>query len=280
MPPKSSPNDRSYWTRCAASAESNFEAILRSTPLHGRFGSRARSRVARRPRDSGELVSLSDDHGASCQSIIAWSAAERSTSRSARSVEAGNRIRGRSNCLGGDGEIRSDPAFPPLEGVRSGFEWQDSTIWSTRGRSFNRRSISCPLSSHGDRIGWTAWRSLAWDLFCGAGLFSLPLAQSTSAEWSALISTRERLQMPTKVAERNGIRNVSFAASDVYPWLRATENAADLRPDLVVVDPPRTGLERRLASLLVEREVRTTDLRLLRSDDPRQRSANLDEWQS
>ena len=94
---------------------------------------------------------------------------------------------------------------------------------------------------------------LAWDLFCGAGLFSIPLAK-TGVKVAGVDFDKRIIANANKSAERNGIRNVSFAASDVYQWMSGRKRAT-VRPDLIVVDPPRAGLERQLAELLVERDV-------------------------
>jgi 23S rRNA (uracil1939-C5)-methyltransferase len=98
-----------------------------------------------------------------------------------------------------------------------------------------------PLIEHdvGDARG-----NLAWDLFAGVGLFARQLAdrfarviavESASAATAALAanlegSTGESLTMP------------------VLDFLRF--HASQSRPDLIVVDPPRTGLGEEIVSLL------------------------------
>ena len=91
------------------------------------------------------------------------------------------------------------------------------------------------------------------DLFCGAGLFSLPLAKRFQRVVGVDFDTRI-VAHAGKSAERNAIRNTAFAAADVYQWMSGRKRA-DARPDLIVVDPPRAGLDRRLAELIAARQV-------------------------
>ncbi|HUY95306.1 MAG TPA: TRAM domain-containing protein [Terracidiphilus sp.] len=95
-----------------------------------------------------------------------------------------------------------------------------------------------------ERVGGDARGDLAWDLFAGVGLFARQLAdrfarviavESASAATAALVanlegSTGEALTMP------------------VLDFLRS--HAPQSRPDLIVVDPPRTGLGEEIVSLL------------------------------
>ncbi|MGB7137759.1 MAG: class I SAM-dependent RNA methyltransferase [Acidobacteriaceae bacterium] len=86
----------------------------------------------------------------------------------------------------------------------------------------------------------------AWDLYAGAGLFSLPLTQDfasvvaveTSA--SAVRDLRENLRGTTH-------RTV---ASDTAAFLRRAVEQRTPAPDLAVVDPPRAGLGAEVTSAL------------------------------
>jgi 23S rRNA (uracil1939-C5)-methyltransferase len=85
---------------------------------------------------------------------------------------------------------------------------------------------------------------LAWDLFAGVGLFARQLAnhfEKVVAVESAGAST-EALK-----ANLAGTTGEAVAASTL-DFLRATERGA--RPDLIVVDPPRTGLGEEINTLL------------------------------
>jgi 23S rRNA (uracil1939-C5)-methyltransferase len=81
----------------------------------------------------------------------------------------------------------------------------------------------------------------AVDLYCGAGLFTLPLAQrftrvyGVEAHATALNFARLNL-------EDAGLNNATFEASKVGDWL--ADNSERLAPvDFVLLDPPRAGAE-------------------------------------
>lgn len=85
---------------------------------------------------------------------------------------------------------------------------------------------------------------LAWDLFAGVGLFARPLTtafdkvvavESAPASTSALLAN---------LAGTSG----EAVAMDTLAFLR--QNADKPRPDLIVVDPPRTGLGAEITTLL------------------------------
>ena len=81
----------------------------------------------------------------------------------------------------------------------------------------------------------------ALDLYCGVGLFTLPLARrftrviGVEANPQAVVDARRNL------AEA-GLTNAAIECDAVGRWL-ADNGPAHTPPDLVVLDPPRTGLE-------------------------------------
>lgn len=82
---------------------------------------------------------------------------------------------------------------------------------------------------------------MAIDLYCGVGLFTLPLARrfrsvtGVEANPSAVTFARSNL-------EDAGLKNTAIECEAVGRWLK--ENAHGHAPvDLLLVDPPRTGLE-------------------------------------
>lgn len=96
---------------------------------------------------------------------------------------------------------------------------------------------------------------LAVDLYAGVGLFSLPLARSF-ARVVAVESHRRSAAQGAANASANGVANVSFETADVAERLAAGFGAA---PDLVLLDPPRTGAGPGVAgaiAALAPREVR------------------------
>ena len=95
---------------------------------------------------------------------------------------------------------------------------------------------------------------VAWDLYCGIGLVAFYLASKFRTVYG-IDSDARNLEMGRLNAAANGIGNVEFhagRAEDVLAnkrfWL------LEAKPDLVVIDPPRSGLHPRvIASLLAAR---------------------------
>ena len=87
---------------------------------------------------------------------------------------------------------------------------------------------------------------LAWDLFAGVGLFARKLARNFGK-----VVAVEAVPAATEALAANleGTTGVAVRSSTVE-FLR--ENRQRERPDLIVVDPPRTGLGADIATLLVE----------------------------
>ena len=78
------------------------------------------------------------------------------------------------------------------------------------------------------------------DLYCGAGTISLCLSRGAGKVIGAEI-VPEAVENAKSNAEKNGVKNVEFICADAGE--AASELAArGLRPDTIVVDPPRKGL--------------------------------------
>ncbi len=84
---------------------------------------------------------------------------------------------------------------------------------------------------------------LVWDLYAGVGLLALPLARA-GAEVLAVEGNPAAVAAARVNAEENGL-DVTVEEGDVHEALRdrAREGVLDL-PDVVVLDPPRTGVGR------------------------------------
>jgi 23S rRNA (uracil1939-C5)-methyltransferase len=93
-----------------------------------------------------------------------------------------------------------------------------------------------------------------FDLFCGVGTIALVLAASAAEVWG-IESVADAVADAERNAERNGADDVRFRVADVRLGLRPLLAEAG-RPDLVVVDPPRAGLSKKVVRRLLECEPR------------------------
>jgi 23S rRNA (uracil1939-C5)-methyltransferase len=118
-------------------------------------------------------------------------------------------------------------------------------IFRVSGESFfqiNRFLVSRMAEiAIGERIGGTAW-----DLYAGVGLFSLPLARRFGTV-AAVENGRSAIADLAFNAERAGVEVDAYAAS-AEEWLTEATQA----PDLIVADPPRTGLGKTAVGRLLE----------------------------
>ncbi len=94
-------------------------------------------------------------------------------------------------------------------------------------------------------------RGLALDLYAGVGLLSLPLARSFT-EVVAVESNRPSAADLAANARAHGLANLRAVNQSVFDFLRRfARGAPDLAvPDLVVLDPPRAGVEASALKLL------------------------------
>ncbi len=84
-------------------------------------------------------------------------------------------------------------------------------------------------------------QDLLCDVYCGAGTITLTMA-SRCAKAVGIEIVPDAVRNAEENARRNGIRNASFytgKAEEVLPRLVAE----GLRPDVIVIDPPRKGVE-------------------------------------
>ena len=99
-----------------------------------------------------------------------------------------------------------------------------------------------------ERTVGDATGELAFDLYAGVGLFSLPLA-SRYARVVAVEGDRIAARYARKNARHNHLENVEVVHRAVESWIHQLPVA----PERVVVDPPRTGLSRPARERLLER---------------------------
>jgi 23S rRNA (uracil1939-C5)-methyltransferase len=93
-------------------------------------------------------------------------------------------------------------------------------------------------------------RERVFDLFCGIGTLSLVLALRAAEVWSVDISMNA-IADAIENARRNEIDNAHFFAGEARAAIRPLTEQAP-RPDVVVVDPPRSGLSKKVVRRVLE----------------------------
>ena len=89
-----------------------------------------------------------------------------------------------------------------------------------------------------------------FDLFCGIGTLGLSLAGAAGEIWGIELVT-EAVADAERNARLNGVENAQFRAGDARKEIRPLLDEAG-RPDVVVVDPPRAGLSKKIVRRLIE----------------------------
>ena len=97
------------------------------------------------------------------------------------------------------------------------------------------------------------------DLFCGVGSIGLSMADAVR-EVIGIEIVPDAVRCAVENAKRNGIKNAVFFAgdaTDTEKLLTGAEKALgkELRPDAVVLDPPRKGCDEKLLSFLANRGI-------------------------
>ena len=90
----------------------------------------------------------------------------------------------------------------------------------------------------------------ALDLYCGVGLFTLPLARKF-AKVIGVEGYGKAVDFAERNVEQAQLENVEFKRENVGEWLK--ENAEQLKnTDFVLLDPPRTGTEKETIESLLK----------------------------
>jgi 23S rRNA (uracil1939-C5)-methyltransferase len=87
---------------------------------------------------------------------------------------------------------------------------------------------------------------VVYDLFCGSGTIGIFISQNVKSVFGMDIE-RESIEMAKKNAERNGVKNATFVCGDVFK-----SQISWPKPDVIIVDPPRSGLSPKLIALIAE----------------------------
>jgi 23S rRNA (uracil1939-C5)-methyltransferase len=91
-----------------------------------------------------------------------------------------------------------------------------------------------------------------FDLYCGIGTVGLSMARSAGEVWG-VEGVADAIADAAHNAEQNEISNARFLAGDVRTSVRPLLEEAG-NPDLVVVDPPRAGLSKKIVRRVIECE--------------------------
>jgi 23S rRNA (uracil1939-C5)-methyltransferase len=89
-----------------------------------------------------------------------------------------------------------------------------------------------------------------YDLYCGIGTIAMTLAPRAGEVWG-LELVPEAVADAIAGASRNGITNAHFFAGEVRLALRELVQRAG-RPDVLVLDPPRAGLSKKVVARVIE----------------------------
>jgi 23S rRNA (uracil1939-C5)-methyltransferase len=93
-----------------------------------------------------------------------------------------------------------------------------------------------------------------YDLFCGIGTLGLTIARRAGEVWGIEL-VPEAVADAEENARLNQIENAQFRVGDARKLIRPLVEEAG-RPDVVVVDPPRAGLSKKVVRRLIECEAR------------------------
>lgn len=101
----------------------------------------------------------------------------------------------------------------------------------------------------GEYAGLRGWERV-YDLYCGIGTIALTLASRAGEVWGVEL-VEQAVADAIASARRNEVTNARFFAGDTRLALPELVERAG-RPDVLVVDPPRAGLSRKVVRRIVE----------------------------
>ena len=153
--------------------------------------------------------------------------------------------------VSGDSAVTSDPSLPGHIG-RIDVTVGDFTYFAAADAFFQGNQglleslVACvldaaPAAADSESSAEAGRARFAVDLFCGAGLFSLPLTKRFERV-VGVESDRAGFDLAVAGAKRNGSERVEFLRVDALDWVEAFAGRSGVEPpELIVLDPPRTG---------------------------------------
>ena len=121
-------------------------------------------------------------------------------------------------------------------------------------RSFFQTNLPVAAALYAQAAEWADRLAPATvtDLYCGVGGFALAVARDGRAVTGVETST-EAVESARRSAAEAGVRDVEFRAGDATALALETET----HPELVIVNPPRRGLDAQLCAWLDSSDVRS-----------------------
>ncbi|MFC1647591.1 23S rRNA (uracil(1939)-C(5))-methyltransferase RlmD [Patescibacteria group bacterium] len=96
-------------------------------------------------------------------------------------------------------------------------------------------------------LGEIGPKDIVFDLFCGTGTIGMTLAHKAKMVFGA-DTNKSAIENAQQNAKLNKIHNIEFYAGDAYKTIKEL----DIKPDTVIVDPPRCGLSKKLTKKLAK----------------------------
>jgi 23S rRNA (uracil1939-C5)-methyltransferase len=153
---------------------------------------------------------------------------------------------GKTEQLAGKGKIEDELHTPG--GDRLTFRISSEAFFQT-----NTEMAELLYGVAADFAGLTG-RERVFDLFSGIGTIALTLSLQAGEVWG-VESIERAVADAISNARLNGVDNARFYAGDVRTAMRPLVEEAG-RPDVVVVDPPRSGLSQKIVRRIIEAEPR------------------------
>ena len=93
---------------------------------------------------------------------------------------------------------------------------------------------------------------VVFDLYCGVGTIGMYVAHDAKKVYG-IEAVMDAVENAQRNAKKNNVRNIEFLKGDVEKMLPSMLNS-DIRPDVVIIDPPRKGCTSKFLSILSKTE--------------------------
>ncbi len=134
------------------------------------------------------------------------------------------------------GEIVRQVGSGSLKEVMSGFTYEISpfSFFQNNPKQFER--LLDVVYKYAD----FQQSDIAWDLYCGTGLITLPIARKVTSVIGIELS-EESIEKATMNAQNHKIENASFFAMNLHSKEALALLQHQKKPNTIVIDPPRAG---------------------------------------